>query len=109
MENKKQNKNPLIKVWLESIDKIDEGITSINDVHGSAAGLMVYTFDRKEFGDKTEEEIAKEIEERFWKESQIVFNSSKVVVKEDYVFIVGFASKVEYVSREEATKEMTRR
>ena len=98
MENKKAT-NKMIGIMAQYVDNIESAIANIKRVRGTANGIFVQSFDKELFGDKAQEDITNQVYDILL---SIVLSESIVIVKDNYVIAVGYANKIEFMTRKEA-------
>ena len=101
---RKKLSQQMMKTMKSSIENINKGVEGFKKLYGTVDDFIVKVFDRQLFKDKTEEEIKDQVHDILMSEFSLILNISTIVVKEEYVVAMGYAVKIEYISRKEAMK-----
>lgn len=101
MKTQRQKVENLLK---QTIDEIENAMSNIKTIYGKADGIFVYTFDRSAFEQKTKEDIESAVHDILMKEYSIILESPTIVVNNDCVIAIGYANRIEFMTKKEAEK-----
>ena len=89
------------KVELSAVT-IAKALEKINKINNVTEGLFVKAYDVKLFGNKTREEIDKQVYEMTSKEYSESLNTCSISVSDDFVIVVGYAKVKESIDDEKS-------